>query len=110
MIFLYFGLKSIITHMKNLLFISFFICTINSSAQTVNGNGVAVKQTMNVLVEDKSVEAVNAYWSQKNYSDAMNRINEARYERISNWVDKPFSFSSDISNYKYITRNLIKRM
>ena len=82
---------------------------------------VYIASETNVLVEDKSVEAVNAYWTQKNYSEAMARIQEARVSRISNWVDKSF-YGQDLSKYKYIIllpprkhhkdikRNLKKRM
>ena len=60
---------------------------------------VYVEET-NVLVEDKSVEAVKEYWSQKRHSEAVARIQDARRARISSWVDKPFS--SSLSQYKYI--------
>lgn len=81
-------------------------------------NNVSVET--NILVEDKSVEAVNAYWSQKRHSEAIAAIQEARTARISRWVDKPFSES--LSQYKYlillpprkhhkdIKRNLKKKM
>lgn len=97
------------------VFVSFSI-SLNSQ---VIGVGVSVDNT--VIVEDNSVEAVNAYWSQKRYSEAMNRIQQAREARISSWQNKPF-LGQDLSRYKYmvllpprkhdkdVKRNLIKKM
>ena len=75
--------------MKKILLLSVLMFNIfNISFSQVNTN---VSVETNILVEDKSVEAVNAYWTQKRLSEAINAIQKARVERISRWVDKPFS-------------------
>lgn len=70
---------------------------------------------------NQPIQVVNSNWNQKNYADAMARIQKARTARISNWVDKPF-IGQDLSQYKYLVllpprkhhkdakRNLFKKM
>ena len=110
--------------MKRLFFLILFLLFYFTYSQTV-GVGVAVENNLqvntSVNVEDNSVEAVKEYWSQKRYSDAMANIQRARENRISSWVNKPFS-GEDLSSYKYlillpprkhhkdIKRNLKKKM
>lgn len=102
-----------------LRFLTILLIFSSSIYSQVIGVGVSVDNT--VIVEDKSVEAVNAYWSQKRYSEAMNNIQRAREARISSWQNKPF-LGQDLSRFKYmillpprkhhkdVKRNLIKKM
>lgn len=102
-----------------LKFLTLLLIFSNSIYSQVIGVGVSVDNT--VIVEDNSVEAVNAYWSQKRYSEAMNNIQRAREARISSWQNKSF-LGQDLSTYKYIIllpprkhhkdvkRNLVKKM
>ena len=106
--------------MKKLITICILSLIVQFSFSQEFNQEINVGVETNILVEDKSVEAVREYWSQKRYSEAMDRIQKARQERISNWVDKPFSGS--LAQYKYlillpprkhhkdIKRNLSKRM
>ena len=106
--------------MKKLIIICILSLIVQFSFSQEFNQEINVGVETNILVEDKSVEAVREYWSQKRYSEAMDRIQKARQERISNWVDKPFSGS--LAQYKYlillpprkhhkdIKRNLSKRM
>ena len=106
--------------MKKLITICILTLIVQFSFSQEFNQEINVGVETNILVEDKSVEAVREYWSQKRYSEAMDRIQKARQERISNWVDKPFSGS--LAQYKYlillpprkhhkdIKRNLSKRM
>ncbi len=116
--------------MKKLLVLLFFV-SLGSllQAQVINGNGVIVKQSTDIKIEDKSVDAVKEHWRQKNTSDtrknissAMANIAKARVARMKNWVDQPFEVGMDLSQYKYmvllpprkghrdIKRNLIKKL
>ena len=106
--------------MKNLILFSVLLLFNSKTFAQVYVEETNVNVKTNILVEDKSVEAVREFWSQKRHSEAMARIQDARIARISNWVDKPFT--SSLSQYKYlillpprkhhkdIKRNLKKKM
>jgi hypothetical protein len=88
--------------MKRFLLLIIFISPSEILSQQDFNFWIKNNVDVDVLVEDKSVEAVREYWDQKRFNDLMNNIQVARSNRISNWLNKPFSFYDEIRKYKYI--------
>ncbi len=83
--------------MKKLFFV-ILICII--SFQTFSQE-VNVGVETNILVEDKSVEAVKEMYRQENLRDYQNRLRKIRANRRSNWKNKELT-NEDLSSIKYI--------
>tara|TARA_B100001063_G_C16692574_1_gene517891 strand:- start:529 stop:1104 length:576 start_codon:yes stop_codon:yes gene_type:complete len=79
-------------------FLIILICTISFSAFSQDIN---VGVETNVLVEDKSVEAMKEMYKQENLRDYQNRVREIRAKRRASWKNKELT-NEDLSSIEYI--------
>ena len=79
-------------------FLIILICTISFSAFSQDIN---VGVETNVLVEDKSVEAMKEMYKQENLRDYQNRLRDIRAKRRASWKNKELT-NEDLSSIEYI--------